>query len=136
MATSTKTRDVDESEAPAPTPTQIAQPPFVPVVTIEDEASGVRRLLPSPDPGWRPAPVDPSDLDVARAEQRLAREEAEANGEPYELPDGTVVQTTPEGKAEAEAEAAKEAEEAELKAQQASVKSETANSRKAAESKS
>lgn len=129
MATSTKTRDVDEPDAPAPTPTEIAQPPFQPVSSIEDEKAGVRRLVPSPEYGWTPAPVDPSDADVAKAEQRLAREEAEANGEPYELPDGTVVQTTPEGQAEANAEAAEQAQKAELEAQQASVKSETASSR-------
>ena len=123
MATSTKssTRDVDEPEAPAPTPTEIAQPPFQPVSTIEDEKAGVRRLVPSPEYGWTPAPVDPSDADVAKAEQRLAREEAEANGEPYELPDGTVVQTTPEGQAEANAKAAEEAAKAEAEANKTST---------------
>lgn len=120
MATSTKT--TDDVDVIAPTPTEIAQPPFVPVTTIEDPNNGVRRILPSPDPGYRPAPVDPSDKDVERAEQRLAREEAEANGESYELPDGTVVETTPEGKAEAEAKAEEEQLKEEQKAEAAAAK--------------
>ncbi len=117
------TKTTDDTDVIAPTPTEIAQPPFVPVTTIEDpNHENVRRLLPSPDPGYRPAPVDPSDKDVERAEQRLAREEAEANGESYELPDGTVVETTPQGKAEAEAKAEEERLKEEKKQEAAAAK--------------
>lgn len=118
---STKTQEVDQPEELAATPTEIAQPPFVPVSTIEDEKAGVRRLVPSPEYGWVPAPVDPSEADLAKAEQRLAREDAEAAGEPYELPDGTVVQTTPEGQAEANAQAAEEQAKTEAEANRAAV---------------
>jgi hypothetical protein len=126
MAATTKTTDdVDEI---APTPTQIAQPPFQPVTTIYDEAADVRRLVPSPEYNWTPAPVDPTEADIARAEQRLAREEAEANGEPYELPDGTVVQTTPEGLAEQNAKAAEEQAKAEAEANQQTTTTKTTKS--------
>lgn len=119
MAATTKTTDDTEI---APTPTEIAQPPFQPVTTIEDEKAGVRRLVPSPEYNWTPAPTDPTDAEVARAEQRLEREEAEANGEPYELPDGTVVQTTPEGLAEQNAKAAEEQAKADAEANQLTTK--------------
>ncbi len=123
MAATTKTKDApDDVDVIAPTPTEIAQPPFQPVTTIEDEKAGVRRLVPSPEYGWTPAPIDPTDADIERAEQRLAREEAEANGEPYELPDGTVVQTTPEGLAEQNAKAAEEQAKAEAEANQTTTR--------------
>ena len=123
------TKTTDDTDVIAPTPTEIAQPPFVPVTTIEDpNHENVRRLLPSPDPGYRPAPVDPSDKDVERAEQRIAREEAEAAGESYTLPDGTEVQTTPEGKAEAEAKAEEDAAKAEQKAEATAAKADAKKS--------
>ena len=127
--TNKPTDTTDNVDEIAPTPTEIAQPPFQPVSSIPDENAGVRRLVPSPEYGWTPAPVDPSDADVARAEQRLEREEAEANGEPYELPDGTVVQTTPEGLAEQNAKAAEEQAKADAEANQQTART-TADTKK------
>lgn len=102
-STDTTTTSTASADQIAETPLTIDQPPFVPQTTIPDERAGVRRVSVGVDPSWRPAPVDPEPEDLKRAERRLEREQAEADGTSYKLEDGTEVHTTPEGKAEAEA---------------------------------
>jgi hypothetical protein len=68
----------DDQVAENATPTEIFQPAG-PTQHVVTDTAGVDRVIPvANDDGWRPAPVDPSEEDVARAEKREARLEAEA----------------------------------------------------------